>query len=125
MSAATTDGTLETRDGVHALRFERHLAHPIEKVWAALTEPDRMAEWLAAAEVDLVEGGRVRLTWLNTDESGQTAVMNARSRSSSRSPAGTSTSSTSSTCWRVARSTGPTGTATTSKHGRGTASATG
>jgi uncharacterized protein YndB with AHSA1/START domain len=78
MSTATTDGALETRDDVHVLRFERRLDHPIEKVWAALTEPDHMAEWLAAAEVDLVEGGRVKLTWLNTDESGQTAVMNAR-----------------------------------------------
>ena len=33
------DGTLETRDGRHVLRYERRLAHPVERVWAALTQP--------------------------------------------------------------------------------------
>lgn len=65
MSTATTDGTLETRDDVHVLRFERRLAHPIDRVWAAITEPSGILRWLGEAEIDLVEGGRVTIRWLN------------------------------------------------------------
>ena len=54
-----------------SLRFERDLNHPIDRVWAAITEPHEIEAWLARAEIDLREGGRVRLEWLNTDENGQ------------------------------------------------------
>jgi len=37
------DGVVEQRDGRTVLRFERRLRHPIERVWAALTEPARLA----------------------------------------------------------------------------------
>lgn len=61
-------GTIETRDdGSYVLRYERAVSHPIEKVWAALTDPDRLEEWWARAEVELTEGGRARLEWLNGD----------------------------------------------------------
>ncbi len=60
----TTDGVLETKDGKKVLRFERRLAHPVERVWAALTEPEELIGWLAAAEVDL-GGGQVVLRWQN------------------------------------------------------------
>jgi uncharacterized protein YndB with AHSA1/START domain len=60
------DGTLRETNGGHELRFERHLKHPVEEVWAALTEPERLVAWLAQAEVELAPGGRVQLTWLNS-----------------------------------------------------------
>ena len=61
-------GTIDTRDdGSYVLRYERAVSHPIEKVWAALTDPDRLEEWWARAEVELSEGGRARLEWLNGD----------------------------------------------------------
>jgi uncharacterized protein YndB with AHSA1/START domain len=60
------------------LRYERRYEHPVEKVWAAITEPARMADWLADAEIELREGGAIKLTWLNTDEDGNTAVMTGR-----------------------------------------------
>jgi uncharacterized protein YndB with AHSA1/START domain len=60
----TDDGVLETKDGKQVLRFERRLDHPIERVWTALTEPDELIGWLAAAEVDL-EAGRIVLHWQN------------------------------------------------------------
>jgi uncharacterized protein YndB with AHSA1/START domain len=61
-------GTIETRDdGLYVLRYERRLRHPIEKVWAALTDPAQVEEWWARAEVELTEGGRARLEWLNGD----------------------------------------------------------
>jgi len=71
-----TDGTLETRDGRHVLRFERRLAHPIERVWGALTRPSELRGWLGDVDIDLVEGGRVQVRWLNTDDEGNQAVAN-------------------------------------------------
>jgi len=70
------EGTLETRpDGRSHLRFERRIGHPVDRVWAALTEPDRIRQWLASAdELDLREGGAVVLRWLNTDDEGNTAI---------------------------------------------------
>ena len=43
--------------------FRRHYNAPIEKVWAALTIPERLADWFAVAEVDLRVGGALRLDW--------------------------------------------------------------
>jgi uncharacterized protein YndB with AHSA1/START domain len=69
-----TDGTLERRGAHQVIRFERRIGHPVERVWQALTDPDEIAAWLALAELELVEGGRVVLTWQNTDDEGNTAV---------------------------------------------------
>jgi uncharacterized protein YndB with AHSA1/START domain len=41
-------GTQETVDGRPALRFERRLAHSIERVWRAVTAPDELARWFVA-----------------------------------------------------------------------------
>lgn len=43
------DGTLETIDGRPALRFERTLPHPTERVWRAASEPDELGAWFPAA----------------------------------------------------------------------------
>ena len=69
------DGTLEIRGDSQVLRFERRLDHPIDRVWAALTEPDELIGWLAEAELELVEGGHVVLRWQNSDDQGNQAVM--------------------------------------------------
>jgi uncharacterized protein YndB with AHSA1/START domain len=60
------------------LRFERRYPHPIEKVWDAITQPERLVAWLGEAELELEEGGAIKITWLNTDEDGNTAVYNGR-----------------------------------------------
>lgn len=39
------DGSQHTIDGRPALVFERHLAHAVERVWRAVTEPEELAEW--------------------------------------------------------------------------------
>jgi uncharacterized protein YndB with AHSA1/START domain len=44
-----TDGTLETIDGRPALRFERRLAHPVERVWRAVSNPAELERWFPAA----------------------------------------------------------------------------
>ncbi|BCL78917.1 ATPase [Ktedonobacteria bacterium brp13] len=61
------DGTLETQASSTIVRFERSLPHSIERVWAAITEPEELVAWLAEAEIDLRLGGSVRLHWLNSD----------------------------------------------------------
>jgi uncharacterized protein YndB with AHSA1/START domain len=57
-----------TRTGdAYQLVFERRLAQPPEKVWAALTAPERISAWLAEAEVDLRIGGAFRLRFTDPD----------------------------------------------------------
>ena len=50
----------QTDDGFE-LTFERRFDRPLEKVWAALTVPERIADWLAEAQVELWVGGAFRL----------------------------------------------------------------
>jgi uncharacterized protein YndB with AHSA1/START domain len=42
------NGTLNTVDGRPALRFERRLAHPVERVWRAVSEPPELSQWFVA-----------------------------------------------------------------------------
>lgn len=42
------DGTLVTVDGRPTLRFERTLAHPIERVWRAVSDPAELERWFPA-----------------------------------------------------------------------------
>ena len=46
MDTTTTLGTVRRRDGAWELHFERHLAHPPEKVWRAITESEHLEHWL-------------------------------------------------------------------------------
>ena len=57
------NGTVHTRADGYQLQFERHLLHPVEKVWAALTNPAQRAQWLAPGEIELTLGGRVYLAF--------------------------------------------------------------
>ena len=43
--------------------FHRHYKQPIEKVWAALTTRERLADWLALMDVEMRVGGVIRLDW--------------------------------------------------------------
>lgn len=38
-------GTLIDHDGRPAVRFRRDFAHPVERLWAAITDPDDLAHW--------------------------------------------------------------------------------
>ena len=52
-----------TRLAPDAIRLERLLPGPIERVWAFLTESDKRARWLAAGEIELKTGGKVELSF--------------------------------------------------------------
>jgi uncharacterized protein YndB with AHSA1/START domain len=72
------DGVLERLpDGRRRLRFERVLSHPVERVWAALTQPGELGGWWGDAELDLREGGEFVMRWRNTDPEGNHPVMHA------------------------------------------------
>jgi uncharacterized protein YndB with AHSA1/START domain len=45
--------------------FRRRYRKPIAKVWAALTTPERLEDWLGAANIELRVGGTLNLTFAN------------------------------------------------------------
>lgn len=49
-----------------AVRFERLLPGPIERVWSYITEPEKRVTWLAGGEMDLRVGGKVMLEFDNS-----------------------------------------------------------
>jgi len=58
-------GQVTATDDALQVVFHRHYSRPIEKVWAAITTPERLADWLADAELELKPGGRIYFNWNN------------------------------------------------------------
>lgn len=54
-------GTYIELDGRPAVRFVRRYPHSVDRVWAAVTEPDGLAQWFPAPEVAVEPrpGGRI------------------------------------------------------------------
>jgi uncharacterized protein YndB with AHSA1/START domain len=70
------DGTVDKGpDGSTRIRFVRRLPHPVERVWEALTDPAEIRKWWGDADLDLTDGGRFTLRWLNTDDQGNAALL--------------------------------------------------
>ena len=65
------DGTLERTPDGGVIRFERHLGHSVEEVWAAITDPAQLAQWWlpmpAEITVDLVVGGLLEFNTTGED----------------------------------------------------------
>jgi uncharacterized protein YndB with AHSA1/START domain len=55
------DGTLTIHGDVAVISFERTLAHPIDVVWAALTDPAQLAQWLGPGAIEARTGGSVSI----------------------------------------------------------------
>ncbi|MEM7285612.1 MAG: SRPBCC family protein, partial [Actinomycetota bacterium] len=68
------EGTISTTpDGRAVLRFERRLNHSVDRVWAAVSQPDEMEAWLAfKARLEPEVGGGLSL-WLG-DSTSQSPV---------------------------------------------------
>jgi uncharacterized protein YndB with AHSA1/START domain len=62
--SASLLGTLHSVDGEGVVRMEDLLDAGIDDLWAAITEPDRLARWYGDVEGELAQGGefRVRIT---------------------------------------------------------------
>src|SRR5260370_1362854 len=58
-------GEVTVKDDRMQVVFRRRYAKPVAKVWAALTTPERLEDWLGAANIDLRVGGTLRLTFAN------------------------------------------------------------
>jgi uncharacterized protein YndB with AHSA1/START domain len=57
------DGTLHEVDGRQALRFERRLRHPVDKVWRAISDPAELAGWFPwLVTIDARVGGTIAFT---------------------------------------------------------------
>ena len=54
-------GVLRAEGGRRGVRFERHFAASLEEVWDALTNPERLARWLAPGSIDGGGDGTVKL----------------------------------------------------------------
>ena len=60
MSTLSTTQPLGTvskaSDGSYTLRYERHLSHPITRVWQAITDPAQVANWFGKLQAPWQEG---------------------------------------------------------------------
>jgi uncharacterized protein YndB with AHSA1/START domain len=54
-------------DGLYDIVLERRLKKSVEKVWAAITIPERIACWFAEVELEPRVGGRYKLYFLQND----------------------------------------------------------
>lgn len=65
MTVGTAEHGIVTEAG--AIRFQRLLPGPIERVWEYLTVPERRRLWLADGPMDLRPGGEMELVWRNSE----------------------------------------------------------
>jgi uncharacterized protein YndB with AHSA1/START domain len=54
-------GTLTLDGDTTTLTYRRRLPHPIEEVWAALTEPERRRKWFGETSIEPREGGLIEM----------------------------------------------------------------
>ncbi|MEZ5596804.1 MAG: SRPBCC family protein [Pseudomonadales bacterium] len=59
-------GTITKGNGAFQAKLERLLDHDQAAVWAMLTEPDRMVEWLAPGSIELCQGGAAKLNFTDS-----------------------------------------------------------
>ena len=57
----SVDGTLAISGEIALIGFERRLRHPVDAVWAALTDPEQLSGWLGQGTVEPREGGNVSI----------------------------------------------------------------
>jgi uncharacterized protein YndB with AHSA1/START domain len=61
-------GTLQSVGGRGVIRMEGRYDTDIEDLWSALTEPQRLARWIAQVDGDLRLGGEFKATFTSTWE---------------------------------------------------------
>jgi uncharacterized protein YndB with AHSA1/START domain len=58
-------GDVTVKDDRLQVVYRRRYAKPVAKVWAALTIPERLEDWLGTAKIDLRVGGTLQLAFAN------------------------------------------------------------
>jgi uncharacterized protein YndB with AHSA1/START domain len=61
-------GSLRVADGKAVVRMEDRFSTDIEDLWSALTDPQRLARWIATVEGDLRLGGEFRARFTSSWE---------------------------------------------------------
>lgn len=61
-------GKLTSHADGFQISFERRLNHPIEKVWDAITDPDKLKEWFTDIEMDFRAGGKITIRFRDKDK---------------------------------------------------------
>jgi uncharacterized protein YndB with AHSA1/START domain len=56
MTHTLPTGRRQTRDGQEVVAYTRRFSAPVEDVWAAVTEPDRLERWIGTWEGDPANG---------------------------------------------------------------------
>jgi uncharacterized protein YndB with AHSA1/START domain len=55
------DGHISIENDRAVLTFERRLPHPIERVWAAITDPFERSQWMGDTTIDARDGGTIEM----------------------------------------------------------------
>jgi len=66
MSDNESLGTIRRVNGEFEARLERLIEHDQAKVWAMLTEPAHLADWLAPGSIELKQGGAAKLNFVDS-----------------------------------------------------------
>lgn len=61
MNTLAANGFISVEGDSATLTFKRKLKHPIEMVWAAITDPQRRANWFGATVIDGHVGGTIEI----------------------------------------------------------------
>ncbi len=67
-------GSLRTADGTGIVRLEDRFATDIDDLWSALTEPRRLARWIAEVDGDLRPGGEFHRVSADGESTGRVDV---------------------------------------------------
>jgi len=59
-------GTIQRTGNNFEARLERYLEHDQAQVWAMLTDPNRMIDWLAPGSIELKKGGAAKLNFTDS-----------------------------------------------------------
>jgi uncharacterized protein YndB with AHSA1/START domain len=61
MNKLIPNGFIDVDGGLATLTFKRRLAHPIEEVWAAITDPKQRGDWFGDTVIDGRPGGTIEM----------------------------------------------------------------
>ena len=63
-------GRIEADGEGWRLTFVRRFDAPIEEIWAAITEPDRLADWLSETKIEPRVGGKIEIDFGSDEVAG-------------------------------------------------------
>ncbi|WP_372016389.1 SRPBCC family protein [Pseudoxanthomonas sp. 10H] len=67
MNLAASPSAYATATAANAVRLERLLPGPVERVWSYLTDGDLRRQWLASGDMELEAGAPFELVWRNDE----------------------------------------------------------